>query len=406
MFFEYEKPPAKKSLDEYSLVSDNQINIPPHIWREIKEGFDKREVIEHLSSLIESQKLPYPSRTYTQTQLEDDFRTLCAEEDKVLIGDWECMRTVPDLPLTFQGQRVYVQATSKGMKVSDQFVHPHRMKCGHFEHKSPYREWTREGCTSKVRPVLRVLWTLNEEDALKNGVGAKQLRDCLRLGNYIASQFKPSCAKALYDFFQAKRVLDFSAGWGDRLVGFLASGAESYVGVDPNSVLQRPYQEIADFCDTGKSVKFICSPAEDADLTDRFDFIFTSPPYFNVEKYSEEDTQSWKRYQTIEAWLDHFFLPVLGKCWDALEEGGRLAINIADKGHSRGDDINAPICQPMLDYMEGLGAKFEGIVGYRMNKRPGDRMGETGGVYCEPIFIWSKGQVEDPCWNPHLFFSF
>jgi len=268
------------------------------------------------------------------------------------------------------------------------------------------REWTREGCKSKTRYVLRVLWTLAEKDALTKGVRNKVLQDCLRLGNYMASQFKPSCAKSLYDFFQAKNVLDFSAGWGDRLVGFHASNAQSYVGIDPNTKLHEKYKAISEFCNTGKKTEFICSPAEDADLGDReFDFVFTSPPYFDIERYSKEETQSWKRYKRKEEWLNLFFLSTLKKSWDHLKEGGRIAINIADKGHSRGD-VNVEICLPMLKYMESLGATYEGIIGYRMNKRPGDRMGDVGGgVFCEPIWIWSKGEAPEPKWKQDNFFG-
>ena len=51
-----------------------------------------------------------------------------------------------------------------------------------------------------------------------------------------------------------------------------------------------------------KAVEYAC---EDADLTlfaDSVDLIFTSPPYFNTEKYSEDDTQSWVRYKKIDDW--------------------------------------------------------------------------------------------------------
>jgi hypothetical protein len=406
VFFEYEKELPKTDLSDYSLLKNGQISIPSYVWREIKNSFDKKEVIEHISQLIQDHNLPYPSRTYTKAVLDRDFRKLKSESCGVKEGSWECLRTIPNVTLKYLNRQCYIQASQHGLKVSDQQTHLSRMKCAHFEHKSPYREWTRQGCKSKVRYVLRVLWSLSEGDALKNGVCEKQLRDCLRLGNYMASQFKPSCAKTLYDFFQAKRVLDLSSGWGDRLVGFLASGAESYVGIDPNSELHEPYQKIADFCDTGKETRFICDPAEDADLTGvEVDFVFTSPPYFDVEKYSEEDTQSWKRYKSKDLWLNNFFLPSLTKAWEALSEGGRIAINIADKGHSR-EDVGEDICSPMLRHMESLGATYEGIIGYRMNKRPGDRMGAVGGaVFCEPIWVWSKGEAPDPKWTQDTYFG-
>ena len=33
-----------------------------------------------------------------------------------------------------------------------------------------------------------------------------------------------------------------------------------------------------------------------------FDTVFTSPPYFSVERYSYDDTQSWVRYKDIKDW--------------------------------------------------------------------------------------------------------
>ena len=38
-----------------------------------------------------------------------------------------------------------------------------------------------------------------------------------RLGTYIATQFKPNVGKTIYQLTNAKRVLDTSCGWGDRL---------------------------------------------------------------------------------------------------------------------------------------------------------------------------------------------
>ena len=48
---------------------------------------------------------------------------------------------------------------------------------------------------------------------------------------------------------------------------------------------------------------------EDVDYSkyeNHFDTIFTSPPYFNVEKYSDEDTQSYVRYKNIDSWNKNF----------------------------------------------------------------------------------------------------
>ncbi len=51
------------------------------------------------------------------------------------------------------------------------------------------------------------------------------------LGWYFESQingcnvFKPEATKMICDAFRAARVLDMSAGWGDRLLGCMASAS-------------------------------------------------------------------------------------------------------------------------------------------------------------------------------------
>ena len=64
-------------------------------------------------------------------------------------------------------------------------------------------------------------------------VGKRELRTMIGLRKYICAQFKPNVAKMFYDMNEAKTVLDFSMGWGDRLAGAFASETvEHYVGLD------------------------------------------------------------------------------------------------------------------------------------------------------------------------------
>ena len=59
------------------------------------------------------------------------------------------------------------------------------------------------------------------------------------------------------------------------------------------------------FFENDKRHELICEPAEDVDLSKyegMMDIVFTSPPYFSVERYSLDDTQSWVRYKNIDLW--------------------------------------------------------------------------------------------------------
>ena len=82
----------------------------------------------------------------------------------------------------------------------------------------------------------------------------------------MASQFKPSIAKAFYDYFGSVNVLDFSAGWGDRLAGFIVESTKSFVGIDPNSTNHPNYERQVEFYkkhqtffEEEKEVELICS---------------------------------------------------------------------------------------------------------------------------------------------------
>jgi len=247
------------------------------------------------------------------------------------------------------------------------------------------------------------------------------LRTMLGLRKYICSQFKPNAAKALYDYFDVKNVLDFSAGWGDRLAGFYASmNTELYVGIDPRKENHPIYEEQSKyyanqlgFFETEKKAEFHCSPAEEFDFDqykDTFDIIFTSPPYFNVERYSYDDTQSWVRYKNIDQWNQNFLQRSIENMWGSLRSGGKLCVNISDvNASSQGKKKGwLSICDPMNEFIDTFkDSDYLGCIGMEMATRPncigvGNAVesGESNrepemikrfdGKFCEPVWVWEK----------------
>jgi len=337
-------------------------------------------------------------RVYSEVSLRRDWDRIRTDNELFADEKWEAKRVPSVSDFTYKGAYRLIRGSNYGLKISDNYTQEERMKCASSGGNSPYFQWHNKG---HLRPFLRPLFTL--EGLIRGQVNNRVLYDGLRLDNYMASQFKPSVVKATYKAFNAKDVLDLSMGWGDRLVGFLASNARSYVGIDPNTALHPHYEAIRDYCSTDKQTKFICAPAEEADLSGHtFDFVFTSPPYFDKERYSDEDTQSWKRYKEDDEWLKGFLFRALKNAWDHLREGGRIAINISDV--KKGDTFRI-VCAPMLEYMASLGATYEGVIGYKLKKRPNDPFIKEGTELGEPIFIWSKGEAPDPVFED-TFFSF
>ena len=145
-----------------------------------------------------------------------------------------------------------------------------------------------------------------------------------------------------------------------------------------------------DYFYTDRDVTIFNECAEDVDYGDKmFDLVFTSPPYFDLERYTTESNQSWKRYKKLDAWLEGFLFKSIEKAWNHLEKDGHLIINISDVycHHT----INK-ICDPMNDFIDTLAnSEYIGCCGYQMMKRPNSKsLKGKSGKFAEPVWIWKK----------------
>lgn len=277
----------------------------------------------------------------------------------------------------------YLDEPNLGNEASDYFQQANRYACGSINAPSPVRTW---GSEKFLNGLLNALWTLKFKE-----INAGTFRTCLSLRKYVASQFKPSVAKTVYDLFHSQKVLDFSAGWGDRLCGFYAAeNTQSYIGIDPNAAVYDKYFQQASFYENfaHKETEFICKPAEEVILPRGcVDTVFTSPPYFNIERYCDDATQSFKRYKKLDDWLTGFLFKAIDLSVTALSDNGHLLINISDvySGHQ----INH-ICDPMNQYIKEKGLIYCGMMGMRMAKRPNSNAEKTDGIFVEPIWVWKK----------------
>lgn len=379
---------------ETFLNAKGEIYLSQSEIRKLTDKYDIEDIIKILGEIVD--EIPFPYSEYTEQEIKDDFNALKNSHLEIIKGEWTSHRVGDSIPLLYKGEHIRFPRTNNiGGKVSNQFTEKLRLSTPHARYKSWVDLWSAKRKYWLKYFFSQKMWSGEmKQSSLKKGLG----------GQYNCSQFKPLIAKSLYNSFGAKRVLDFSAGWGDRLVGFLASNAESYIGIDPNTKLHEPYKSISSPYKE-KETKFICSPAEDVDYTKiKYDFVFTSPPYFDLERYSQEETQSWKRYPSIERWKCEFLFPTLESIWKSLDHNGRMVVNISDV-YSKGNIEE--ICSPMLKHMKSLGATYEGVIGYEMNQRTSVSTSKGKLPFCEPMFVWSKGSnPPKPNWNPSLFFTF
>ncbi len=89
------------------------------------------------------------------------------------------------------------------------------------------------------------------------------------------------------------------------------------------------------------------------ELKNKIDFIFTSPPFFNDEKYSGVNIV----YSSIEDWKKNLILPVFKNCNQYLKSSGKMWIDMKEK-----------YCDTILLAAQEAGFMFESIEEYKLNK--------------------------------------
>ena len=161
----------------------------------------------------------------------------------------------------------------------------------------------------------------------------------LRRGIYFnyklakSTMYRPQMAKMVVTNLGAKRVLDPCAGWGGRMLGCIASGAE-YVAFEPNTETYQGLLKLIEFLGIEDKVRIIKDSALEMDKYDigEFDLILTSPPYFDLEVYSHEDTQSIKGCDTYSIWVNNFLKPLIELSTSHMKQNGWSCWNVHNVG--------------------------------------------------------------------------
>ena len=229
----------------------------------------------------------------------------------------------------------------------------------------------------------------------KNMVNLKY--DVFQLIYGSVNQFRPSVAKWLYCLLGAKKgILDISAGWGGRCLAAISLGIP-YIGVDANTNLKKSYEQMIKMYagegseGSASKVKMIFSPAEKVDFSKfEYDLIFTSPPYFTLEKY-----ENMPAYGSKKEFLDVFFIPVILSAWKYLKVGGKMALNMPEEMFDAIRDYLPKLSKKI--YMK-LKSRDAGDKNQRGGDGDGDGDGDGGEGHVmeggmergEYIFVWTK----------------
>lgn len=172
-------------------------------------------------------------------------------------------------------------------------------------------------------------------------ISPKTIRNGFVVQRKAVSWFPPVVARDIWRHIlrdtknPAPMVWDPSGGFGARMLGFAAAyPTGTYVTTEPASMTYADLQKLsAEIKGTpgfrGEMFMEQCG-SECSDFPGEcfLDAVFTSPPYFRLEKYFDEPGQCWRDFPTEAQWLNGYLAPTLKNAFLALKHQGRMALNV------------------------------------------------------------------------------
>jgi len=246
---------------------------------------------------------------------------------------------------------------------------------------------------TKLKRAIRICFEMREGQKL---VYPTALRRSLELvtGENIQN-FKPQNARAIVEHLCPVlwgNIYDYSAGYGGRLLGVGSSNMNyNYTAVDPNTETVNYLQYFNSLIKqaTGVEGTIVQSVSEDYQPED-IDLAFSSPPYFNLEKYSDEPTQCMVNYTTLDEWFDGYVVPTMTNIHNGLNSDGVFATNIADyKTYGQKEPVE--VCERWITTAEKIGFKHTSTIKMMLNTRPGvgnDKL--AGREKFEGVYVFTK----------------
>jgi hypothetical protein len=368
-------------LDKY--CDSDFIHIPAEDWKQILSyiGDSKERKLEITTQRAElAGRYPLPLPKISQEEMIRDYELFVGER----VERTQVNTTVRGGPYKHPISEETWKWKWCGVTLADAFFKSVQLQASHRRYRSPAAAW---GDMSGRRTAFNALVALK-----KSHVDEKMVLTGFKLRLHIAGNFLPTVAREIYDKFGGRRVLDFSAGYGGRFVGYWGSTAEHYIGIDPNTACHPCYQRLGGWLEERypkrKTWEFVCAPAEEVDYScfENVDLVFTSPPYFNLERYSQEPTQSWKRYKHIDQWKEQFLFKTIGKIAPIVNPGGHIIINICDSP----SHAELRVCDDMCDYAAGIGLEVLPAIRMLMTNRPGNSVQPGAARIAEPIWVFRK----------------
>jgi 16S rRNA G966 N2-methylase RsmD len=204
----------------------------------------------------------------------------------------------------------------------------------------------------------------NKNNTKNNYIVLKEVYNiCISAINII----RPIVYMQIYDKYKPTSILDFCAGWGGAAVASSVLNIPKYTGIEINHSLLEPYNKLKTFLTNVSPSTEINIYIEDALKIDYskldYDLVFTSPPYYFIQKYENN-----VKYKNKDEMNTFFYIPLFTNTFKHLKKGGYYILNV-------NKEIYEKVCIPLL-------GNAMDIYPYGKSKRQNN--------YNEMVYVWLK----------------
>ena len=330
-------------------------------------GFNKPYgVIEKVSAfelngrkvdMIGKLRFPNSGEERTNAQNTADYKSVGVPTNKKipLLRD---VMTLDDAIINFIELRLEDEDKPKlgltivGNKALDYFMEGERLKTKNEQGKSQYNMWSNLNTRKRLyedtyalkKGVLAAegVWKPNEskKDNIYGRLNDRHIRGGLQMSVNAVNQFKAYVAKWLYSKYNVKSVMDFSAGWGGRMLGAMSLDID-YVGVDTNKSIRPQYNEIMKTFQpyTKSKTSLYFQKGEDFNFSKfNYDCVLTSPPYIadGISRGGKtkqiEDYIGMPDYDS-DGFYNKFLRPTIFRAYIGMDNGGVFLLNTNEKNY-------------------------------------------------------------------------
>jgi len=256
----------------------------------------------------------FPYYELSDRQIEQEFTTLRNK-------DWR---------LVFSGSNL--RSSNTGLRIANAFQ-PTMWKAKVSRYRTPLEVFLDDQLLRQALERALTIWPD------RFGANASCLRRILKSFPSTASvsNYRPMIAKAVIGKYSREGpVVDFSAGYGGRMLGALSLG-RTYVAIEPNRAQTTGFRRMKDalgrlqFSLPKIEIRNGIAETELLRLSSRSgELVFSSPPFFDWEHYSESYRQSFRRFPDYDAWFNGFLKPVVAESHRVLESHGYLILNVTN----------------------------------------------------------------------------